>query len=117
MDTLHVFVAVGRFDSFEAMREFIDPEYDENGDSVPSKFIQEVGLTDFEPGCIEAIISDRGIVQVKDLLRYASYSDQWLDLLPVNSQADSAICVFSPNAVSRPQDSSLTYLGEYRYRA
>jgi Immunity protein 22 len=60
MGAVHVFVSTGRFRSFEEMRAFIDETYTGDGDSVASEFMKEVGLTNYEPGCIEAIHSKSG---------------------------------------------------------
>ena len=117
MDNVHVFVSTGRFKSVEEMREFIDETYTEDGDGIPSVFINEVGLDDYEPGCIEAYCSKNGdLVPHFDLLAGASYADQWLPQLDGSQLADASICVFSPNVVSRPHDCSLEYLGSFEYR-
>jgi hypothetical protein len=77
--------------------------------------MQEVGLTGYEPGCIECILRPAP-VPLAELLAEASYSDQWLSRLPVGRVADAAICVFSPNQVGRPKGSSLQYVGGFGYR-
>ena len=114
MATVHIFASVGRFASFEQLRAFIDPTYTEDGDAIPSVFIREVQLTEFDPSCIEAIFSKRTVPLVK-LLEGASYCDQWLSRLPRNSQANAAICVFEPNLVQKPFDGSLEYCGAFTY--
>jgi hypothetical protein len=116
MDTVHVFISTGRFRSFEEMRAFLDPTYTEDGDMVPSPFMVEVGLTDYEPACIEAVHSEQ-FVLLPQLLANVSYSDQWVGNLQHSRRADAAICVFSPNRVARPQDCSLEYCGTFQYRA
>jgi hypothetical protein len=63
MPTVHVFVSTGRFRSSDELRAYIDPDYDEedeDGDRIPSPFMTEVGLTRYEPMCIEAIPSESG---------------------------------------------------------
>lgn len=114
MPTVHVFVSVGRFASFKEMRAFIDETYTDDGDGVPSPFMREVQLSDYEPGCIEAIHSKRTVPLAK-LLACASYSDQWLHQLDGDKKADAAICVFEPNTVTRPTGSSLEYCGAFKY--
>jgi hypothetical protein len=57
MASVHIFATLGRFESFEAMRQFIDPTYTDDGDSIDSEFIREVALSSFEPMCIEAMHS------------------------------------------------------------
>lgn len=113
-ETVHVFLSTGRFGSFEEMRSFIDQTYSEDGDGIPSPFMQEIGLSEYEPGCIEAIHSDHSL-PLHELLSAASYADQWLPLLErtLNAPrfADAAICVFPPNGADHPEGSSLEYLG------
>jgi hypothetical protein len=77
--------------------------------------MREVGLGGYEPGCIEAIHSDH-VASLTTLLAGTSYSDQWLSRLEGDQLADSAVCVFPPNTVKYPQESSLTYLGVFEYR-
>jgi len=115
METVHVFVSTGRFGSFQEMRAFIDPTYTEDGDAVPSVFMREVRLSGFEPGCIEAIHSERA-VPLAELLAGTSYSDQWLKYLDGSRRADAAICVFAPNRVGNPESSSLEYCGVFSYK-
>jgi hypothetical protein len=87
MPTVHVFVSTGRFRSSDELRAYIDPDYDEegeDGDHIPSPFMSEVGLTRYEPTCIETIHSESGHpVPLAALLAGASYSDQWLPRLGV----------------------------------
>ncbi|MBS0264197.1 MAG: immunity 22 family protein [Planctomycetes bacterium] len=99
------------------MRAYIDETFTEDGDGIPSPFMREVGLSDYEPGCIEAIPSDSGSpVPLSELLVGASYSDQWLRHLDLSRLADAAICVFSPNCVDHPESCSLEYLGAFTFR-
>ena len=116
METVHVFISTDRFRSFDEMRAYIDETYTEDGDGVPSVFMQEVGLFEYEPGCIEAIPSGSGLaVPLSELLADASYSDQWLPYLDRSRLADAAICVFAPNEVKHPKESSIEYLGSFPY--
>ena len=114
MEKVHVFISTGRFHSFGEMRGFIDQTYTEDGVSVPSPFIREVGLSEYEPGCIEAI-HEGSPTALADLLAGASYADQWLSKLDGKRVADSAICVFAPNRLSHPEDSSVEYIGAFEY--
>lgn len=115
MATVHVFVSTGRFSSFEEMRAFIDPVLTEGGDAVPSGFMREVGLTGYEPGCIEAI--HRGEpAPLPELLAGASCADQWVPAGGDTRRADAAICVFEPVAVAQPRRSSLEYVGAFVYK-
>ena len=114
MPSVHIFASQGRFASVEAIREFIDPTYTEGGDQVDSDFIREVGIDEFEPMCIEVIHSTVA-KPLKALLEKMSYSDQWLPQLGVACDADTAICIFEPNVVLRPESSSLRYCGVLSY--
>ena len=116
MDVIHVFISTGRFRSFEEMREFINETYTEDGEGIPSDFMNEVGMSAYEPGCIEAIPSPTvNPVALSLLLARASYSEQWLHKLDINRSADAAICVFSPNEIEHPEDCSLEHIGRFEY--
>ena len=118
MDTVHVFISTGRFRSFDEMRTYIDQTYTEDGDGIPSAFMREVGLSGYEPCCIEAVPFEAGpAVPLGELLAGASYSDQWLPHLDRSRRADAAICVFAPNRAARPESCSLEYVGAFRYSA
>jgi Immunity protein 22 len=113
-DMVHIFVSTGRFRSFEEMRTYIDKTYTEDGDGIPSEFMREVGLSQYEPGCIEAILSESGTpVPLAELLAGASYSEQWLPHLDGTRRADAAICVLAPNRIEHPAGGSLEYLGAF----
>ena len=114
MENVHVFISTGRFRSFEEMRAFIDATYTDDGDTIPSAFMREVALSEFEPGCIEAIHEERPMA-LAELLAGASYADQWLAKLDGTRVADSAICVFPPNRMSDPRRSSLEYVGAFEF--
>ena len=115
MPRVHVFVSTGRFRSFAQMRKFIDQTYTEDGDGVPSDFMREVGLYDYEPGCIEAIHRRRP-AKLATLLKDASYADQWLPKIKdAGRTADAAICVYHPNRVRHPRRTSLEYVGGFEF--
>lgn len=113
-EVVHLFVSIGQFSSFVEMRHYIEQTYTEDGDGIDSDFMTEVGLDDYEPGCIEAYHKAQP-VDLPALLEGASYGDQWIYLVPQDLMADAAICVFAPNALRTPQRSSLTYVGAFRY--
>jgi hypothetical protein len=115
MAIVHVFVSTGRFGSFEEMRSYIDKIYNGDGDGIPSKFMREVGLSSYEPGCIEALHSEHPI-SVAELLAPVSYSNEWLPHLSDDEVADSAICVFEPNLLETPRGCSLDYYGAFEYK-
>jgi hypothetical protein len=115
MATVHVFVSTGRFHSAAELRAFIDPTYTEDGDCLPSAFMREVGLSSYEPGCIEAIHGER-TSHLPELLAATSYADQWVPRADRRRCAEAAICVFEPNRVGHPARSSLEYLGAFEYQ-
>lgn len=112
MGTVHLFISRSRFYSFAEIREFIEETYTGDGDSLPSVFMEEVGLRGYEPACIEAAYS-REVIPISQLLEKVSYATAWLDAVPAGLVADSAICVFSPNVVATPEGSSLEYVGVF----
>jgi hypothetical protein len=114
LNRLHVFISTGRFRSFGQLREFIDETYTDDGDGIPSEFMREVELSDYEPGCIEAVHEEQPL-PLATLLADASYADQWLPKIDGTRSADSAICVFAPNSVRQPYRSSLEYVGAFEY--
>jgi hypothetical protein len=123
VDTVHVFVAHGRFGSDAELQAFVDPIYTEDGDMVPSQFMLETGLSQYEPGWIERFHSTTPL-PLHELLRGMSYADQWLDRVDASLAAESAICVFSQadiylgriNALNHPQRTSIQCVGALPYR-
>jgi hypothetical protein len=116
-DLVHVFISTGRFRSIEEMRGYVDEAYTEDGDGIPSTFMLEVDLTDYEPNCIETIVSKSAMpVPLSELMATLSYAEQWLPNLDGTREADAAICVFAPNCVEQPNRCSLEYLGAFGYR-
>jgi len=111
---VYVFISAGRFSSAEALHDFLDPTYTEDGDLLPSLFMCEVGQSEYEPMCVERILVDNPIV-VSKLLASASYASVWLPHLDSKYQSDMALCLFSPNHLEHPERSSLTYLGTVRF--
>ncbi len=116
MDRLHILTSTGRFSSFDQLRRYIDMTYTDDGDGLASEFIREVQLVNYEPGCIEAVISRSGRpVPLAELLGSASWAGQWLSLLPAAALADAAVCVYPPNRMLSPRACSLQYIGEFPY--
>jgi hypothetical protein len=115
MDAVHIFVSTGRFRSFVEMRSYVEELYDIDGASLPSAFIREIGLSDYEPACIECVHSFAP-VSLEVLLASASYSNQWLQKLDIAGLADAGICVFAPNKVKHPEACSLKYVGAFDYK-
>ena len=112
---VHVFTCSGRFASREALQAYLAPTYTEDGDELPSPFILETGLTQYEPACVESamLASPAPLAQ---LLDGVSYGDSWLALACADEQdvlADTCVCVFAPNQLAHPQRSSLHYVGSY----
>jgi hypothetical protein len=115
MALVHVFASTGRFGSEEDVRRFVDMTYTADGDAVRSPFPREIGLEDeYDPGCIEVVHSST-LLPIRQLLRDVSYGDQWVARIDPDRQADTVICVFPPNLVAAPQDSSLEYCGAFIY--
>ena len=81
---------------------------------MPSLFMREVGLRNYEPGAIETVRRDQP-VPVADLLAGASSSDDWLRDPDESLLVDTAVCVFTPNRVANPAACSLLYLGLFEY--
>ena len=116
METVFVFVSRARFPTVDAAYEFVDQAYTEDGDLVPSRFVTEVALAEYEPMCIEVVHSPRAL-PLPELLQRASFAEQWVSQLDPTLLADTAVCVFSPNAVAQPEARSLTYVGVFGDRA
>jgi hypothetical protein len=114
LEKVHVFISTGRFRSFEEMREFIDQTYTEDGAGVPSPFMREVGLSEYDAACIEWTHEDKPLA-LAELLMGASYDDLWLPKVDRKLVADSAICVFAPIRLRHPKQSSLEYVGAFDY--
>jgi hypothetical protein len=76
--------------------------------------MREVGFTEYEPMCIEVIHSELA-KPLSALLEGVSYCQQWLPKMGIPQDADSAVCVFSPNVIVRPESSSMRYCGAFSY--
>jgi Immunity protein 22 len=114
MATVHIFASHGRFGSLEALQAFVRPAYSEDGGRLDSPFMREVGFTQYEPMCVEVVHSGHA-KPLSALLQDASYSQQWLPRMDKSLDADSAVCVFSPNAMDRPESSSMPWCGAFSY--
>ncbi|WP_152615197.1 immunity 22 family protein [Janthinobacterium lividum] len=120
MPTVHVFACNGRFPGWESLQAYLAPTYTEDGETVPSPFFLETGLTCYEPACVESAMLAAPVPLVK-LLDGVSYGDSWLAQACADAEAqgvlaDTSVCVFAPNQLAHPQRSSLHYVGSYRYR-
>ncbi|MBR7634723.1 immunity 22 family protein [Janthinobacterium lividum] len=120
MPTVHVFACNGRFPGWEALQAYLAPTYTEDGETVPSPFFLETGLTGYEPACVESAML-AAPVPLAQLLDGVSYGDSWLAQACTDAEAqgvlaDTSVCVFAPNQLAHPQRSSLHYVGSYRYR-
>ncbi len=112
---IHAFIAKGQFQSDTDLRAYFDPTYDAQGCMVPSPFMREIGLSDYEPGRITAIRRDRP-VRASRLLAHISRGKEWAGLRPGRTLlADTAVCVFTPARVAYPRLCSLRYLGGFEY--
>ncbi len=114
MSEVHIFTSTGRFRSFEEMRSFVDPNYTNDGDGIPSSFMTETGLQCYEPMCIE-VYHSQCVQALRELLAGSGHAKQWLSKIDANETADCAICVFPPNIVNLPERSSLKYIGAFPF--
>src|SRR5688572_24517996 len=104
MEEVHLFVSTGRFRSLAEVRAYTDETYDDDGNGLPSPFMAEVGLDEYEPNCIEAYPSASGRpVPLAELLAGASYWEQWLPPVAGTSLADAAIFLFLPTLLYNTQ--------------
>lgn len=96
MPTVYLFACTGRFGSFEELRAWIDPTYktDSAGEveRIDAPLVREVGLDDFEPMCIEAILAEAP-APLPELLEG----------------------VYAPNTVGKPEASTVSFVGSYSY--
>lgn len=81
---------------------------------MASDFMREVDFEEYEPMAIEAIYGNAA--PLVELLQGTSYGEQWLSQLVTNHDADSAICVFSPNVIRVPDSASMKYHGAFEYQ-
>jgi hypothetical protein len=114
MAVVHVFATSNRFRSESELDQFVDPLYSEDGDCTPSQFMREIQLSNFEPMCIESVYSEEAL-PLTDLLDGVSYLPQWQEQIPPGVRASAAVCVFEPNLVMTPQNSTLAYIGRFHY--
>jgi Immunity protein 22 len=112
--TVHIFASHGRFASLEALQAFVRPAYSEDGDRLESPFMREVGFTRYEAMCVEVVHSGHA-KPLSVMLQDASYSQQWLPGMDISLDADSAVCVFPPNVMDRPEGSSMPWRGAFPY--
>lgn len=116
MPTLHLYVANKCFKDNTHFEEYIDPNYDEDGDFFESSFMKEVQLEEYEPMCIEKVFIEDSI-PAKDLLEGASYFEQWLKKVETDELINSAVIIYEPNRLVSPEKSIMKYLGEFEYIA
>ncbi|MEV6522913.1 immunity 22 family protein [Longispora sp. NPDC051575] len=117
---VHVFLALGQFPSEAELRAYLDERWSPDGDAEPSTFMAQAGIVELTPECVEAVHIDDlghpGPVAPAELLREASYADQWLADLDTAELADAAICVYPPNVVTNPGGTPLRYVGAFPVR-
>lgn len=117
MPLVHVFASCGRYTSEQAWQHYLMPGSTDDGELVPSQFMLETGLADFEPGCIESVTVETPQT-LEVLLDGVSYGESWLDAARTQvagSLFTTCVCVFAPNTLAHPQRCSLNYLGAYKY--
>ena len=111
---VHVFACLGRFGSEQEAIRSVEATYTADGAAVLPPFLREIGLTDHEPAGIEVVHAGADL-PIRQLLRDVSYGDQWVARLEPDRRANTAVCVFAPNRVARPQTSSWEYCGAFPY--
>jgi hypothetical protein len=116
MAVVHVFAASNRFRSESELHQFVDSLYSADGDRAPSRFMREIQLSNLEPMCIESVYSEEAL-PLTDLLDGVSYLPQWQEQIPPGVRASVAVCVFEPNVVMTPQNSTIAYIGPFHYEA
>jgi len=114
MPRVHVFASLRNFASEAELIEFVRPTYTKEGDEVPSSFGREVGISSFESGCIECMVSAKP-QKIFELLSGASYGSSWIHGLHVEDEFCAAVCIYPPNVVATPARSSFKYLGAYEF--
>lgn len=90
------------------------PVYDDDGDCLWTSFMTQIGLSGYEPQCIEHLIAPAP-VPLRSLLAEASWAELWLDALPEQIRADAAICYFEPNHPTSPSAGTMQALGPYDF--
>lgn len=93
---------------------FVEPTYDSDGDCHHSDFMKAVDFDEFEPMCIEYVVAAAPL-PLPELVRGASYADQWGKNLDSTKSAKEAILVFSPNVLNSPSRAKTEYHGAYDY--
>jgi hypothetical protein len=101
MPSVLVFSSVGSFHAASELDAYVRPTYDEDGIVKVSDFMQEVGLSEYEPSCIEAVWEERA-VPLRELIESSSYFEQWAHLVPEILCVDSVVLVYAPNVVADP---------------
>jgi len=115
MPSVLLFISLRGFESEEALARYLHPSYSEDGDMIPSDFIREVALTNYEPMCIEAVYEEEPTA-VRHLVAGCSHADQWARRLPQDLKADVSVVVYSPNTVSFPEAARrLQFCGIFPY--
>jgi len=115
MNTVHIFYSRDRFRSEEHLSRFVVPTYTDDGEMIESDFMREIDLSSaYEPMAIEREFYSQPTELLSALCGF-SYFDQFRIERTDSTNVDAVICVYYPNAPNRPANSSLTYLGAYRY--
>jgi hypothetical protein len=112
--SVHIFVSCGRFADADELAHFVEPDYTEEGDLIPSQFMAEIGLESYEPMTIEREFYRRPIELLSALPAF-SYANQFPLVRLDQTIVDTIICVYSPNIVRTPNRSSLDYVGVFRF--
>lgn len=114
MEEVHIFIASNQFSSEEDLDNYVHPEYNDNGERIESKFIEETQLENYEPMCIETAFEDKSL-SLYSLCEGFSYWKEWIDKIPKNINVNSVVCVYTPNKILNYSKSKLKYHGSFRF--
>jgi hypothetical protein len=72
----YVSLWIGSASNQELLDEYVEVEYDEDGECYPSKFLIdfEIDINDFDEDFIEAVYKEKCVHNIKELINDCSYS-------------------------------------------
>ena len=113
MQYVHIFVGKDNLIKLDDINTYCDPIYTEDGDRIDSKFFSEIGLTHYEPACIERVVVGKDI-DIADALLPCSFSSRWIHLLPKMIITHS-ILIYRPNEITKVNTTMVRYIGKYEF--
>jgi hypothetical protein len=113
MSYVHVFAGMDK--SMDAVRlgAYLDATYNEDGDRLNSLFLDEVGITDYEPQAIESMIADVA-APLRRMVDGSSYLALWQAGLP-EITARYVILVYARNVITRTDTTLVRYVGRFDF--